>query len=122
MLNSKTLKIALLALVTVACAHKPSAALASGNVSSGGIPPSDYEHDRTAIATILESQLVRQALDNHDRQFETGIMSITPKDTSHSIWIIATKLCSLEVQFTATCHSNTPRCDFEAKPLTGCSN
>jgi hypothetical protein len=82
--------------------------------------PSPFEHDRTAIVTILSDDTVRNSFGSPTDPTVSGITAIHPKDRKlePNVWVVKNETCELEVKFNYVCDGAF--CSFEAAVLKPC--
>jgi len=86
----------------------------AGPISSGGIPETDFQHDRAAIQTILDTDGVLSLL-----KHKGNILSIASIDRSNDVYVVSTVKCELHVKFERTCKEKNGhlQCDYSSKVL-----
>jgi len=90
----------------------------AGPTASGGMPPTEYEMSRAAIAAILSTPKVQGILLD-----KGAIQSIVPDPEGNGrIYVITTEQCELHARFIRTCGPKPedapfPKCEDSAEVL-----
>ncbi len=87
----------------------------AGPNASGGVPETEFQHDRDALQTILDFGTNLEILKN-----KGALISITPDSVERDVYILKTDKCTLPVRFIRECNfeNGLASCKRSAEVLT----